>query len=586
MSDLEKDFNDLDELQIDGDSDGFEDLQDFVDLDDLTGISAEDVFADMEALGDISDLGDLSDINELSDLSDLPDVDDLSDLDELPELDELSELASDDILGSAESEVDASSLLAGLMEDSALEDVVEDSFPEIDSMDIDTTEIIPEDMETVELAEPELDVADLFQTVEPEELEEPAISEADIPLPDDLALSDDLMSDLEEALETVDAISDFGEPEISLDAVAEPMAAEPVDAEESLDDMLDGLLDDLDANGSLEIEQPESLEEEMKQDIPEEEGGLDDLLDLLTSGDSQEEAQEDVVGLEDMFDEEAQADLIPEAVEEEPKKPGLMKRLFGNVVTDEIAEQELAAREAEKEAEELRAEEAAKAKEEAAEAKALKAEEKAAKKAAKAEEKALKKAAKAEEKAAKKAEKEARKAEEEAELEVVGKLNKVGVSIIVVLTVLFLTAEISGTQIFSYASTLNQAKDYFEMQKYTQAYQEILGTDIKEKDQETYDKIVTVMKVQRSLNSYANYDSMKYYPDALNALLRGMEKYDENIETGRNLEVEKDMDSCREQILMILEEEFGLSESEAYDILAMEKEEYTEKVVEIGMNSK
>ena len=168
-------------------------------------------------------------------------------------------------------------------------------------------------------------------------------------------------------------------------------------------------------------------------------------------------------------------------------------------------------------------------------------------------------------------------------MEVTGKLNKVGVSIIVVLTVMFLTAEISGTNIFSYNSTIKGAKNYFDMQKYTEAYQEILGTNVKKSDQETYDKIITVMKVQRSLNAYSSYESMKYYPEALNALLRGIQKYDTNIETARNLEIEKDMDSCREQIVSILEDEFGLSESEAYEILSLEKEAYTERVVRLGM---
>ncbi len=563
MSDLEKDLENVDEVQIDTGLDGFGNIQEFVDFEDLSELSAENVLADMEALGDVSDLGDLSDISEW------PEDDDLPELDDIP---------LEETLETAESELDASDLLAGLMPDSDVESLAE------------------LDMEELEA---ELNVADLFQTVEPEPMEEePEFLAEDISLPDELDISADLMNDLEEAAGMVDAIPIPDEADLSIDSLMEPVISEDImtepvipkniGEEESLDDMLDGLLDDLDANGSLGGVQPMDLEEEMKEETPEEEGGLDDLLNLLTSGDEEVEAQEDIIGLEDMFTEEAQEDLIPEMIEEEAEKPGLMKRLFGNVVTDEIAQKELADREAEKEAEAQREEEAAKAKEEAEAAKALKAEEKAAKKAAKAEEKALKKAAKAEEKAAKKAEREARKAEEEAaaELEVVGKLNRVGVSIIVVLTVLFLAAEISGTKIFSYRSTLNQAKDYFEMQRYTQAYQEILGTDIKEKDQETYDKIVTVMKVQRSLNSYANYDSMKYYPDALNALLRGIEKYDENIETGRNLEVEKDMDSCREQILSILQEEYGLSESEAYDILSMEKEAYTEKVVEIGMNSK
>ena len=61
---------------------------------------------------------------------------------------------------------------------------------------------------------------------------------------------------------------------------------------------------------------------------------------------------------------------------------------------------------------------------------------------------------------------------------------------------------------------------YFEMGKYEQAYQEVLGTKVKEKDPDTYNKIRTVMQVQRALDSYQNYDAMNYYPDALNALIR------------------------------------------------------------------
>lgn len=77
---------------------------------------------------------------------------------------------------------------------------------------------------------------------------------------------------------------------------------------------------------------------------------------------------------------------------------------------------------------------------------------------------------------------------------------------------MFLAAEISGTKIFSYRSTIKEATSFFDAGRYTDAYQEILGTDMKKNDQETYDKIVTVMKVQRALNSYENYDNMKYYP--------------------------------------------------------------------------
>ena len=254
-------------------------------------------------------------------------------------------------------------------------------------------------------------------------------------------------------------------------------------------------------------------------------------------------------------------------------------------MTDEIANAEIAQREKDKEEEAAKQEAAEAAKEEKKAAKAEKAEEKAEAKKAKAEEKELKKAAKAEEKAQKTAEKEAQTAEEAAqeELEVTGKLNKVGVSIVVILAAMFLATEISGTEIFSYNSTMKQAESFFEAGKYTDAYREILGTNMKNKDQETYDKIVTVMKVQRSLNSYENYDNMKYYPDALNALLVGLRKYDENIETARNLEIEKDVDGCKEKILTLLDEEYGLSEDQAIGILSLKKDAYTDRVVELGL---
>ena len=101
-----------------------------------------------------------------------------------------------------------------------------------------------------------------------------------------------------------------------------------------------------------------------------------------------------------------------------------------------------------------------------------------------------------------------------------------------------------------------------------------------------YDKIKVVMKVQQSINAYQNYDRVKYYPEALDALLRGIKRYDANIDRGTELEVEGDMQSCRKQILSILQQEFGLSERDAYSILALDKDAYQNKVVEIGMKRK
>lgn len=544
----EEDLKDVAEDAKEQEISEYETLQDFVDLEDLSSLMGEDDFADLEDLGDISDL---------------------------------------DLDGD------------GILEDEAASgDEPEDSAKK----SVSAEETAAEDGQDQEY--------------------------------DDMVSLDDL-PDLSE-------IEDLG---LFSDDPAEEAAKEEPAAEESVDDLVGDFLDDLDASGGTADAEPEKESEDTEavdQDIPSAEG-MDSLMDVdkALSGDmdAPEEAQAEpdiAPEAESGIAPEAEPGIAPEAEpeeetfglddilalepeEEEPgddmqalleglseddmsvlalddqsasatgeKKPGLLKRLFGNIVTDEIAEAERVQREKDKEEAAAKQEAAEAAQAEKKLAKEAKAAEKAEAKKAKAEEKELKKAAKAEEKAQKKAEKEAKKAEEaaQAELEVTGKLNKVGVSIVIILAAMFLATEISGTEIFSYRSTMKQATGFFEAGKYTDAYQKILGTDMKKKDQETYDKIITVMKVQRSLNSYENYDNMKYYPDALNALLMGLKRYDENIETARNLEVEKDMDSCKEKILTLLDEEYGLSEEQARELLSLKRDTYTDRVVELGLQKK
>ena len=361
---------------------------------------------------------------------------------------------------------------------------------------------------------------------------------------DDMMSLDDMMSE------------ENGDDMMSLDDMMSEDNGDTASSEEtsdngSIDNMLDGLLDNLDMTGSVEEVNPlNDTPFDITDNIPADFAETDDLSDLLPDIESKDE---------------------------KTKKPGFFKKLFGNVVTDEIAEAERQA----KADEEAKAEEDEQLKKEKEEAKKKLAEEKAAKKAEKAAAKAAKKAKLAEEKAAKKAEKEARKAEEAeaAANEVVGKLNKAGVAVIAVFAIIILAGVIIGTNLFGYNSSKKDAEEYFRLGKYEDAYKEVLGPKLNKNDPETYDKIVTVMKVQHALDSYSNYEEMRYYPDALNSLLKGLKKYDDNIEKARQLEVDDDLGSCKRRILGILSDEFGLSESEAYDILSLDTKAYTDKVV-------
>ena len=596
---------DMQSTDVELETDDLKEFVDMADVDDLDVSDGDDFFGD---LGDISDLGEIPELSEIeSTISDakkkkeenttikqaeesvpVPDVADM-------ESNSVSEMMSDEdiqaLLAANEtaseteetsanvdreesvpvpdvadmesnsgsemmSDEDIRALLAAnenTQTDTTADDSSKEDVPDIAAIDDSSEESMPDITALDDSSEESIpDIAALDDSSEE--------SIPDIAALDDTDSSDSLSdNDMESAL---DALNDDQEPSGSGD----------------IDSMLDGLLDDLDMKGTLgDIDgntEEMSEAEQMSQEDSEE--SLDSLADLLgmTGEPVSSEKEDDMQSLLD-------ASLLPDEKNEEndEKKTGFFKKVFGNVITDEIAQEEREAAQKEvKEAEEKAEKDAADAEEKAKQKEEKKAA-KEAKKAEKAKQKAEKKAAKE----AKKAEKKAKEEEEEAaELEIVGKLNKVGVAIIVIATILFLTVEITGTNLWGYASAKQAADKYFKMGKYTEAYQEALGTKMRDKDPEMYQKIKTVMKVQQSINAYQNYERVGYYPDALNALLQGIRKYDDNLSTAIDLEADQDLKKCREQILSNLQSEFGVSESEAYSLLSLDQNSYTDKVVEIG----
>ena len=588
------------------DNDVYDGLDDFVEYDDLASLEGLPQLDELDGMDDLSALPEVAasikmDDSELNEAGNddnvdmtidipLPDVgiteedgvaSELSDGKDIqttfpqlePEEDVSENMLSVDAENGAEPEEDTSNETA-ISEEDAMSLHESDEISEGEKESGEDIMSIPEGGE-----EPEEDVMSI-----PEGEEEPEEDVMSIP------------EGGEEPEEDVMSIPEGGEePEEDIMSLSED-GADSEDADSAdIDDMLGGLLDNLDTNGSIDEAEGDitdtSEETESKQA-----DDIEDLLGMLSDDSSSEDimsldnASADAVpDINDIPDipigesgEEDIANILPteDSDDSEAEKPGFFKKVFGNVVTDEIAEAERQA----KEEEEAKLEEAEKLKEEKAAEKAQKKEEKAKLKAEKAEEKAAKKAKKAEEKAAKKAEKLAKKEEEEAAAaqEVVGKLNKAGVTIVVLLGMVLLLGTVILTNSFSGSLDKKKAKNYFDMSKYSQAYEYAVGTNMKKKEPEQYQKIVTVMKVQHSIDAYQNYENVKKYPEALDALLMGLKKYDANKKTAYDLEIEDKLESVYQEILDILSEEFYLSKSQAYDILSLSGGDYTKKVNEIA----
>ena len=590
---IEKEGLQEDNLDI-GDNSGDEDFAEYDDLSALEGLPQIDELDNMDDLSGVSDVASTIDFDESGHQDESEDDIDIP----LPDID----FSEDDGIASELSDgSDIKTTYPEIKDDD--NNAADDSTVEEPQVSEDIATEKDAEIETQSDAEAEQSGADIMSLSEDGADEEQ--SDADI-----MSLSED-GADEEQSDADIMSLSEDGADEEQSDADIMSLSEDGADEEQSdndimsltedgtaddesgsIDDMLGGLLDNFDKNGSIGDESEEQSKENSGSDAGDGQKA-DDLSDLLGML-SDDSTSDDVISLDSvsneeipdiseipdipMQEEEDISNILPqnEEKEDDGEKQSIFKKVFGNVVTDEIAEAE----KKQEEEEAAKKEEAEKIKEEKAAEKAKQKEEKEKLKAEKAEAKAAAKAKKAEEKAAKKAEKQAQKeAEREAAAnEVVGKLNKVGVSIVAVFGVIILAGIIIGTNSFGNGLDKKKATNYFEMHRYSQAYESAVGTNMKEKNPEQYKKIVTVMKVQHALDSYQNYENVKKYPEALDALLMGLKKYDANKKTAYDLEIENDLASVYDKILDILSDEFGLSKSQAYDILSLGSSEYTSKV--------
>lgn len=402
-------------------------------------------------------------------------------------------------------------------------------------------------------------------TVQDEHIENASAAEGNTEAESDGMMNDDIL-DLINSIHNSDFMSDEGQPaqeNMPVDENIRYGTEAELEQSSALEDIGDVFADTLSVVNSLSDEEP--------------------LPDLVPDG---EEKAEDKKKNKKEKKKDKKAKKKSEKPEKE-RKPGFFKRVFGNVKAErseeEIAQikEKIIADAQEKEA----AEEAKKQK-----AAAAKAEKK--KKAAEAKAAAVKKK---QENAKKKAEaaklkkdaKEKKKQELQNLLDAVdedeGRINRVGAAVVFVFFAVIAVVILIGTKRYSYSANLENAQKNFGNKHYSEAYEDISGLEIKEEDETFYLQVVTVMYTYKQLRSFDSYYTAGLYPQALDSLLKGLQRYDKYSSIARVLDVDGDLNEIRSEIVNNLEKVYGLSEQEAVLIAAIDnQEEYTAKVYEIA----
>lgn len=559
----------------------------------------EELYA--SALSDINetelsdfDMGDipLEDLLQASDNVEVPSFDAYSDAVDTSELDKLleQENAADNAIV-VEGAIDSGFNIEDVdWESMSLDDLMsDDDDDEIQlSEEISDTEEVEEIRvlnENVDEAQNEESAEEEFETM----TDETEFSEDDIPgdaiaelLSNDSAedLADGSYDEVTEEMNEVDELLELGEDEISLAEVNSDFADNEVTSENTEFDLSNLLADD----DSVEFE---TIEDDLELFVDSDDNSDEPKSTNFKVDDNKDSKQKTYVEVNtknintsnvfeeplsvlsddgdesqiDVDDVEALLDTVKKDSKKKKKKKGQgFSKLFSNIVDDKEIEKIEKEKQAAAQAE-INKQKKAELKKVNDEKKAQKKEENKLEKARKAEEK---KAARDAKKRARKEAKEIRELEEETEIE--GRINKAGAIIVFLIMGCMAAAMFFGTKMFSYNNSISNAKQYFENGQYEESYNELVGLELKEEDKILYEKVVTIMHVYKQLDAYEMYYKEGRYPQALDALLKGIREYEKNIAVATELDITTNMDELKNQIVHELSVEYGITEEIAREV--------------------
>lgn len=127
----------------------------------------------------------------------------------------------------------------------------------------------------------------------------------------------------------------------------------------------------------------------------------------------------------------------------------------------------------------------------------------------------------------------------------------------------------------NYSGNISLAKDYYANQEYDKAYNSLDGIKLSGDDETLYKQAKVVMYVQRQYESYENYEKMNMHTEALNALVKGVDRYQTYRSEAKELGVEDKMTEVYNLIIKAFKNKFKMSETEAISLVELSKLDFT-----------
>ena len=117
----------------------------------------------------------------------------------------------------------------------------------------------------------------------------------------------------------------------------------------------------------------------------------------------------------------------------------------------------------------------------------------------------------------------------------------------------------------------------YDNNEYAEVYDLLYGIERSEEDEILFQRSNLILQMRRKVASYQNYVNLDMRLEALNALISGVERYQQVLPKAEQYNVVDEVNTTYSQILGLLSTEFGVSESEALEIISLKDDvEYTQ----------
>ena len=161
---------------------------------------------------------------------------------------------------------------------------------------------------------------------------------------------------------------------------------------------------------------------------------------------------------------------------------------------------------------------------------------------------------------------------------------KIPTKLIVVFLILAMSIVVFVTitqRMTGYKLSMNEARTAYNAGDYFAAYEDLMGMDLKESDEDLFKKARLLGDLQKKNKEYQVFVKRKMYDLALDSLVSGVARYQDNLDEAKTLGIEEEYTKEGDALVQLLQDQYGVSVDDAVSMYQLNREQYSIKIDEI-----